>query len=76
MFRAHHTLKQTLVKVTTPTPERKRKDVIYEVPCNDCDCVYYGETSRSLQKMTDRAHKAAVKDHNNGICNAYLEQKS
>ena len=41
---------------------------VYEIPCQDCEKVYIGETGRSLQKrMTE--HKAAVRrgDRNNGI---------
>ncbi len=50
VFRAHQTLRQTFVKVKTPTPERKRKDVIYEVSCNDSDGVYIGETNNYVQE--------------------------
>ena len=48
--------------------EDKKKGVIYEVPCKDCECVYIGETGRTLEKrLTD--HKNAVKKHDtkNGI---------
>ena len=31
-------------------PELKRMGVVYEVPCNDCDHVYIGETGRTLGK--------------------------
>ena len=49
----------------TATPEMKRKEVIYEVPCQKS---YIGETGRSLQKrMTE--HKVVVRrgDRKNGI---------
>ena len=42
--------------------------VVYEIPCQDCEKVYIGETGRSLQKRM-MEHKAAVRrgDRNNGI---------
>ena len=43
-------LRETLTKVKEPTPELKRKGVVYEVPCSDCAHVYIGETGRMLEK--------------------------
>ena len=42
--RLEHTLRQSLMKVKTTRPEEKRRGVIYEIPCVDCNCVYVGET--------------------------------
>ena len=44
------------------------KEVVYEVPCRDCECSYIGEIGRNLQKRLTE-HKAAVRrgDRNNGI---------
>ena len=41
---------------------------VYEIPCKDCECVYIGEMSRTLEKHLGE-HKNAVKKHdtNNGI---------
>ena len=46
----------------------KKKNVIYEVPCLDCESVYIGETGRCLQKRLTE-HKGAVRryDRKNGI---------
>ena len=46
----------------------KKKDIIYEIPCKDCDMNYIGETGRSLQKRLTE-HKAAVRrgDQKNGV---------
>ena len=50
----------------------KRKGVVYSIECNDCDCVYVGETGRTLEdrcKEHERharlfaAEKSAVADH-------------
>ena len=43
-------------------PERK-KGVVYEVPCKDCEHVYIGETGRTLEKKI-LEHKFAVRRYN------------
>ena len=58
----------TYIHLKQPREDKKEKGVIYEVPCKDCECVYIGETGRTLEKrLTD--HKNAVKKHDtkNGI---------
>ena len=66
--RSRSTLRSTLVQVKQPSEDRKKKGVVYEVPYQDCDCVYIGETSKILEKRLGE-HKNAVKKHdsNNGI---------
>ena len=54
IFKWLGTLRQALVR-RSPTPELKKKDVIYRVPSMDCNIVYIGETSRCLE--TDRTQK-------------------
>ena len=46
----------------------RRKEVVYRIPCLDCETVYIGETRRTLQKRLVE-HKYAVKkgDRKNGI---------
>ena len=36
-------------RVSETRPEEKRRGVVYEVPCRDCNSVYVGETGRSLE---------------------------
>ena len=46
----------------------EKRNVVYEVPCRDCQLTYIGETKRTMKKrMTE--HKYAVKtgDPKNGI---------
>ena len=52
----------------TPTPDLKKKGIVYEIPCKECDKRYIGETGRTLNKRITE-HKLAVKrgDTNNGI---------
>ena len=68
MFKSYGTLRKTLMRVKNARPELKLKEVVYEVPCKDCECSYIGETGRNLQKHLTE-HKAAVKrgDRNNWI---------
>ena len=66
--RSRSTLRSALVQVTQTSEDRKKKGIIYDVPCQDCDCVYIRETSKTLEKCLSE-HKNAVKKHdcNNGI---------
>ena len=66
--RSRCTLRSSLVHVKQPREDKKKKGVIYEVPCKDCECVYIGETGRTLEKRLSE-HKNAVKkqDTKNGI---------
>ena len=45
-----------------------RKEVVYQIPCQDCDSVYIEVTGRSLGKRITE-HKYAVKtgDQKNGV---------
>ena len=53
-------------------PNEHRKDVVYSVKCDECDCTYIGETMRTLdarmkehrrQKMKGEILKSAVAEH-------------
>ena len=75
-LKSRETLRESLVRTKEPQPDRKRKGVVYEVPCADCECVYIGETGRTLEKRLSE-HKGAVKRHDvkNGIAvHAWNEQ--
>ena len=52
----------------TSTPEMNRKEVVYQIACQDCDSVYIGVTGRSIGKRITE-HKYAVKtgDRKNGV---------
>ena len=68
IFKSRETLRQRLMKVKTRVPDVKKKEIVYKIPCRECDAVYIGETRRSLQKRITE-HKYAVKTNNwkNGI---------
>lgn len=63
IFRSHGTLRQLLMNTKTNTLELKKKDIVYRIPCRDCEVVYIRETGRSLQKRITE-HKYAVKMNN------------
>ena len=58
--KSHGTLQQALMKVKTPREDLEKKDVVYEVPCMDCDTSYIGETKRDLKKRI-MEHRYAVR---------------
>ena len=47
VFKSHGTLHRTLMRVKNARPELKMKEVVYEVPCKDCECSYIGKTRRN-----------------------------
>ena len=67
-FKLKGTIREALVRTKEPQPEWKKKGVIYQVPCGDCNSIYIGETERTLEKRISE-HKAVVKRHDekNGI---------
>ena len=68
VFKPPTTLKQSLVKLKARTTQEKKKEVVYQVPCGECDEVYLGETKRTL-KVRLSEHRKAVRrgDTKNGI---------
>ena len=67
-FKSRGTLHEALVRTKELHPGWKKKGVVYQVPCAECDCAYIGETRRSLEKRLSE-HRGAVKrnDTKNGI---------
>ena len=68
MFKPVKSLKQALMKVKTRIPDERKRCVVYEVPCKDCDKRYISEAKRTLKTRLGE-HKQAVKrgDPKNGI---------
>ena len=68
VFTPARTLKMTLMRVKSRLPDLRKKGVVYQIPCSNCDQVYTGESKRTL-KVRMSEHKRAVKtsDPNNGI---------
>ena len=68
VFTTSWTLRQTLINVKSRIPDNKKKSIVHQVPCKDCDSVYMGESKETL-KVWLAEHKCAVteSDPNNGI---------
>ena len=68
IFKLQNTLRRMLMQVKDRTPMGNKKEIVYEVPCHDCEMKYIGETKRSMKKRVAE-HRYAVKkeDVQNGI---------
>ena len=65
-FRSRGTLREALVWTKEPATWKK-KGVMYQVPCAECNCAYIAETGRMLEKRLSE-HRGVVKnDTKNGI---------
>ncbi|KAK3727755.1 hypothetical protein QZH41_005220 [Actinostola sp. cb2023] len=54
------TLRQSLSKPKDTIPCNKKTGVVYQIPCEDCEAVYIGETGRSLGTRK-KEHMASVR---------------
>ena len=62
VFRSSHTLRQILSKVKNPIPEASQKEVVHQIPCQDWDSVYVGETGRTLEKRINEGTQVCRED--------------
>ena len=62
-FQSNHTLKSLLTHTKTPTPSHLQQNVIYKIPCDDCDAFYIGQTCRPLIKRI-KEHEACNRLNN------------
>ena len=62
-------------KTKDPIDFEKKRGLVNQISCRDCDAVYIGETGRSV-KTRIREHVIAVKDFNpkkSALCQHILE---
>ena len=57
-------LRNILTQTKTPTPGPQTPNVIYEIPCDNCDAFYNGQTKRPLLKRI-KEHEANFRLQNN-----------
>ena len=56
------------MQVKLHIPEEKKKGIVNQVLCNDCDGVYTGESKRTLKvRLTEHKRAVVGSDVNNGI---------
>ena len=63
VFHSTNTLRSILTHTKTPTPAKIQKNVIYKIPCSDCDTYYIGQTCRPLLKRI-KEHEACHRLNN------------
>ena len=63
VFKSTNTLRSILTHTKTPTPAKQQKNVIYKIPCGDCDVFYIGQTCRPLTKRI-KEHEACHRLNN------------
>ena len=62
------TIKNQLQQVKDPIPASENPNVVYKLPCEDCDKIYIGETGRSLQtRMKEHRDRIARRDNNSQV---------
>lgn len=61
-FKNENTTKRLFSKLKTPTPRDLESNVIYKIPCSQCEGVYIGQTSRYLKTRISE-HKRSIKPH-------------
>ena len=60
-FKKNMSLKSVFLPILKGTDEnRKKKNLVYSIPCLDCDRVYIGETSR-MKETRMKEHKANIR---------------
>ena len=60
LFYSKETLRKHLSKPKDLVELDKKSNVVYKIPCKDCNISYNGETKRSFEVRTNE-HKRAVK---------------
>ena len=57
-FYAKDTIRNALCHPKDPVQKSEQNNIVYKIPCNDCNAIYIGESKRSMQtraKEQDRA---------------------
>lgn len=47
--KGHRLLAKNFSKLISKTSKNKTSNIVYEIPCNDCESVYIGQTSQYLE---------------------------
>jgi len=60
-FYSKNTLRKHLSKPKDAVPQEQRNNIVYKIPCKDCDATYIGESKRSF-KVRSSEHMRAVRN--------------
>ena len=68
VYNSKETLGRSLRNVKPERPKESTKNIVYQIPCKDCDGCYIGESCRRLGKRIEE-HKKAIQtyDEANGV---------
>ena len=56
------------MQVKSKIPEERKREVVYKVPCKDCNSVYVGETKRNLKtRLSEHRYAVSRCDDKNGV---------
>lgn len=66
--KGHNLLAGNFSKLKTTTPKNKRSNIVYKIPCNDCEGAYIGQTSQYLENRIkshkyDKKNATALSNH-------------
>ena len=65
-YKPHTTLRRLLVHPKDKIPKEDTCDVVYQIPCLNCDEVYIGETGRQM-KTRQAEHQQDIEDNAVGV---------
>lgn len=63
-FKPARKVNEFFTKLKDPVPKDLRSDVVYSIPCKDCNLCYIGTTAQSLRRRLQK-HKSEVRLGNN-----------
>ena len=60
-FYTKDTIRNALSHPKDPVDKNKQNNIVYKIPCDDCNAVYIGESKRTLEKRASE-HERAVRN--------------
>ena len=67
VFKSSFTPRHSLVQFKNRTPANRKKAVLYEITCGDCEAVYIGETGRTLAEESNRTQVCSTETWHCGL---------
>lgn len=60
--KTNNTTKPIFTQLKTQIPKEKKSNIVYEIPCQNCDSIYIGQTKQYLEKRIQE-HKSKKDAH-------------
>lgn len=66
--KGYNLLSNNFSRLKTKTPKNKKSNIVYKIPCNNCEGVYIGQTSQYLENRIkshkyDKKNSTALSNH-------------